>query len=151
MGIHSAIKIGLEQHCWLDRRQDTVENPNLACIKATVWACSEDMSPICVLPLEILAFAFSFHHHLSLPDTFFFYISSTHQELLPAAAVQVTQLVPWLGHFSTNAFLECCKWLLHKSWVNYRQILSTPTVPEYSAKLKKKWGRERAWWCIFGH
>lgn len=146
MGIHSAIKIGLEQHCWLDRRQDTVENPNLACIKATVWACSEDMSPICVLPLEILAFAFSFHHHLSLPDTFFLHIFHT-----PGASSCCSCPSYPARAFSTNAFLECCKWLLHKSWVNYRQILSTPTVPEYSAKLKKKWGRERAWWCIFGH
>lgn len=147
MGIHSAIKIGLEQHCWPDRRQDTLENPNLAYIKATVWACSEDMISICVLPLEILAFAFSSYHHLSLPDTFPTYLPHTGSFFLtwtlPAAAVRVTQLGPWLSHFSTNAFLECCKRLLHKSWVNYRQILSTPTLPEYSAKLKKKWGRER--------
>lgn len=84
----------------------------------------------------------------TLPPSSFLPVSPALWDLLPdtgpaAAAGGAAQLTSRFSHFSTDASLEHCKRLLHKSWVTYRQILSTPKLPERTAKPQRTRGWER--------
>lgn len=130
--------ISLEQHCWLDRRQERWEDLSPVYIKATDWACSHRMISQPVFLFEILAFH-SLSPPLLLSPHFSHYSGTFLLTWAPAAAVSgAARLASQFSRLSTDASLERCKWLLHKSWVTYRQILPTPKLPEHTAKPERE-------------